>query len=81
MIYSEFIAEPEFDKTFFNGDQVSMVQLLFTCKEYEGELVSHNSESLKNAFFSLEKLPENLYSDHQKFFDDLLSNKEKPIIR
>jgi 8-oxo-dGTP pyrophosphatase MutT (NUDIX family) len=27
---------PDYDKTFFNGDQVSMVQLLFTCKEYEG---------------------------------------------
>ena len=71
---------PDYDKTFPNGDQVSMVQLLFTCNEYEGELVNHNSESLNNAFFSLDQLPENLFSDHQKFFHDLISNKEQPIL-
>lgn len=71
---------PDYDKTFPNGDQVSMVQLLFTCNEYEGELVKHNSESLNNAFFSLDQLPENLFPDHKKFFQDLISNKEQPIL-
>ncbi|WP_404461250.1 NUDIX hydrolase [Sutcliffiella horikoshii] len=37
---------PEYDKTFANGDQVSLVQVLFTCKRYSGELVTSNDESL-----------------------------------
>lgn len=72
---------PEYDKTFPNGDQVSMVQLLFTCNEYEGKLVSHNSESLDNGFFSLDQLPEDLFSDHQKFLHDLISKTEQPILK
>ena len=71
---------PDYDKTFPNGDQVSMVQLLFTCKEFEGELVTCNSESLYNAFFPLDQLPGNLFSDHLRFIQDLLSSKEQPII-
>ncbi len=71
---------PDYDKTFPNGDQVSMVQLLFTCNEYEGELVKQNSESLNNEFFPLDQLPEDLYTDHRKFLHDLVSNKEQPIL-
>lgn len=71
---------PEYDTTFANGDQVSMVLLLFTCNEFEGELNNHNIESLRNAFFALDKLPENLFPDHQKFFEDLLANRERPIL-
>ncbi|WP_455676112.1 NUDIX hydrolase [Pradoshia sp.] len=71
---------PDYDKTFPNGDQVSMVQLLFTCNEYEGELVNHNAESLNNGFFPLNQLPEDLFSDHQKFLHDLISSKEQPIL-
>ncbi|MGY3717367.1 NUDIX hydrolase [Sutcliffiella cohnii] len=72
---------PKYDKTFSNGDQVSMMLVLFTCTDYKGELVKSNEESLKNTFFSINNLPENLFVDHQEFFDDFLSNKEKPIIR
>ena len=74
---------PEYDKTFSNGDQVSMVQLLFTCYEFEGELNNNNNnnESLRNVFFDLDKLPDNLFPDHQIFFEDLLSNRDRPILR
>jgi 8-oxo-dGTP pyrophosphatase MutT (NUDIX family) len=68
------------DKTFSNGDQVSMVQIIFTCKEFEGELVEQNAESKDIEFFALDDLPENLFPDHKIFFDDLLSNKERPIL-
>ncbi|WBL16983.1 NUDIX hydrolase [Sutcliffiella sp. NC1] len=72
---------PKYEKTFSNGDQVSMVLVLFICNDYDGELVKSNEESLKNTFFPINNLPENLFVDHQEFFDDLLANKEKPIIR
>jgi ADP-ribose pyrophosphatase YjhB (NUDIX family) len=54
-----------YDKTFSNGDQVLMVQVLFTCRDFEGDLIDSNQELLKVKFFSL---------------DDLLSKKETPII-
>ncbi|CAM4001629.1 NUDIX hydrolase [Lederbergia lenta] len=71
---------PNYDKTFPNGDEVSMVQVIFTCNEFSGELVKQNEESLKNKFFSLDKLPNNLFIDHKVFFADFLSQKERPII-
>jgi ADP-ribose pyrophosphatase YjhB (NUDIX family) len=72
---------PDYNKTFSNGDQVSLVQFLFTCKDFKGELVESNPESMNNHFFSLNKLPENLFSDHKAFFYDLFSDEEKPIIK
>ncbi|MDF2606751.1 MAG: mismatch repair protein MutT [Bacillales bacterium] len=72
---------PDYDKTFSNGDQVSMVQVIFTCNNYEGELVNNNSESLKNDFFPIDSLPEKIFPDHQNFIEDLLSFKERPVLR
>jgi ADP-ribose pyrophosphatase YjhB (NUDIX family) len=71
----------DYDKTFSNGDQVSLVQFLFTCKDFKGELVESNPESMNNQFFALNKLPENLFSDHKAFLNDLFSDEEKPIIK
>lgn len=71
---------PQYDKTFPNGDQVSMVQVVFICKDFTGELVSRNEESLSNKFFELDHLPEPLFKDHRMIFEDLLSKKEVPII-
>jgi 8-oxo-dGTP pyrophosphatase MutT (NUDIX family) len=72
---------PDYDKTFSNGDQVSMVQFLFTCKDFKGGLVESNPESLDIQFFPLNELPENLFSDHKVFFIDLFSEQERPIIK
>lgn len=70
-----------YDKTFSNGDKVSMVQILFICRKYEGQLVEQNDESLHNKFYNLKNLPENLFSDHQIFFEDLISNQLLPILK
>jgi ADP-ribose pyrophosphatase YjhB (NUDIX family) len=72
---------PDYDKTFSNGDQVSLVQFLFTSKDFKGELVESNPESMKNKFFPLNKLPKNLFSDHKVLLNDLFSDEEKPIIK
>lgn len=71
---------PQYDKTFPNGDQVSMVQIVFTCKDFTGDLIAQNGESLANKFFEMENLPEPLFKDHRMIFEDLLSKKEVPII-
>src|SRR5699024_12286983 len=64
-----------YDKTFSNGDQGSLVLISFICKEYTGNLVGSNEESLKNEFYPLNKLPENIFSEHRMLVDDLLSKK------
>ncbi|WP_368659614.1 NUDIX hydrolase (plasmid) [Metabacillus halosaccharovorans] len=71
---------PEYDKTFSNGDQVSLVLISFICKQYQGKLVESNEESIQNKFFSLEELPKNIFTEHQMLVDDLLSKKQIPII-
>lgn len=70
----------QYDKTFSNGDQVSLVQILFICKQYSGNLVENNEESIQNKFCSLKELPENIFTEHKMFFDDLVSKKQLPII-
>ncbi|WP_367281439.1 NUDIX hydrolase [Planococcus shixiaomingii] len=72
---------PNYDKTFANGDQVSMVQIIFTCRQYEGHLVERNEESLQNKFYRINELPQNLFGDHKDFFEDLLSEKLHPVIK
>jgi ADP-ribose pyrophosphatase YjhB (NUDIX family) len=72
---------PEYDKTFSNGDQVSLVHISFICRQSQGELVESNEESILNKFFSLDELPENIFTEHKMLVDDLLSKKQVPIIR
>ncbi|WP_342774207.1 NUDIX hydrolase [Aquibacillus sediminis] len=71
---------PQYDKKFTNGDQVSLVQISFICKQYNGELVERNDESIQNKFYPLKALPEDIFIDHKMLIDDLLSKKQLPII-
>lgn len=71
----------DYDKTFVNGDQVSMVHILFSCRYHEGQLVEQNDESLSNKFYSLTELPENIYPDHHALLEDLKSGHQLPIIK
>ncbi|AQQ53263.1 hypothetical protein B0X71_09345 [Planococcus lenghuensis] len=72
---------PAYDKTFANGDEVSLVQVLFTCTAYSGDLIRENEESLNNRFFGLNELPENIFSDHKIFLEDFLSKPGFPIVK
>ncbi|MGA9290160.1 MAG: NUDIX domain-containing protein [Anaerobacillus sp.] len=70
---------PDKEKTFGNGDQVSPVQILFQCKDFEGE-VRESEESLDVAFFSLNELPDHLFREHQLMINDFLEDKKQPVI-
>ncbi|MGI2326796.1 NUDIX hydrolase [Planococcus sp. YIM B11945] len=72
---------PQYDKTFPNGNQVSLVQVFFTCKQFAGELIDENDETLAVRFFKLDELPTALFSDHSMIFHDLLSGKTAPFFR
>lgn len=71
---------PQHDKTFSNGDELSIVLVTFICRQYTGELVRSNEESMENSFYSLEELPENIFTAHKMLIDDLLSGKQLPVI-
>jgi ADP-ribose pyrophosphatase YjhB (NUDIX family) len=68
------------EKVFGNGDQTSLVQIMFVCKEYEGELRTSN-ETLETKFFPTHLLPKNLFPDHMLFFEDLLSGQKTPFVK
>lgn len=68
-------------KTLANGDQVELVQHWFTCRDYAGELIKNNEETLDVAFFPLNSLPKNFFTSQQKVIDDLRSNQRPPIVR
>jgi ADP-ribose pyrophosphatase YjhB (NUDIX family) len=70
---------PDKEKTFDNGDQVSAVQILFRCHDFEGELRG-SEESFETAFFSLDALPDQLFAEHKRMINDLINGKEQPII-
>ncbi|MDL4840165.1 NUDIX hydrolase [Aquibacillus rhizosphaerae] len=72
---------PGNEKTLHSGDQVALVQNWFICRDYQGEMLKQNEESLDVAFFSLNDLPKNLFMSHKKVLDDYLSGAELPIIK
>ncbi len=43
-------SSPEQERTLANGDQVALVKIIFTCREYEGVLQTSNEESLRLKF-------------------------------
>ena len=46
--------------TYPNGDQISIVDVVYLCKDYSGEIKADLVESDDVGFFSLENLPENI---------------------
>ncbi|MBE5787635.1 MAG: NUDIX domain-containing protein [Clostridiales bacterium] len=48
---------PEFDYTYPNGDQVSMVIFSFLCRDFEGNVALQQEEVTELKWFSLDELP------------------------
>ena len=48
---------PEFDHTYPNGDQVSMVIFSFLCREFDGEMIMQEEEVTDLKWFPLDSLP------------------------
>lgn len=71
---------PNHENTLSNGDQVALVKMMFTCREYEGVLEKWNNESIKLEYFTLDNLPENIFRSQRYEFNDLLSGNKPPFI-
>ncbi|MGI8313579.1 NUDIX hydrolase [Halobacillus mangrovi] len=70
---------PNLHKTFPNGDQVALVQILFTCRDFSGSFDLNDEETLDAKFFPLDDLPENIFEKHRWFLKDLME-KKPPVI-
>jgi ADP-ribose pyrophosphatase YjhB (NUDIX family) len=70
---------PDRDHVLDNGDQISGVIIMFTCKDYKGSFTL-NSESLNADFFPLDSLPSKLFPFQKEMFEDLLGKKHKILI-
>ncbi|WP_409298932.1 NUDIX hydrolase [Peribacillus sp. SCS-26] len=64
---------PRFNKTFANGNQVSLVQILFVSRSYTGSVLEQNEESIENKFYSLKNLPDRIFTDHVEFINDMVT--------
>ncbi|WP_186575983.1 NUDIX hydrolase [Aquibacillus kalidii] len=72
---------PGNDKTLESGDKVALVQIWFTCREFQGDLIKRNEETFDTRFYPLDQLPENMFASHEQVIKDFLSGKSAPIIR
>ncbi len=70
----------DFHKTFPNGDQAALVQILFTCRDYSGDIHFNDRETLDAQFFSFEELPAEILEKHRMFLNDYLENPAGPVI-
>lgn len=55
-----------------NGDEVYIVELIFICKEYTGNMCSQKFEVEEQCFFDLDKLPSNISPIQIKTINQLL---------
>ena len=53
---------PELRYTYPNGDQVSIVDIVYLCRKYHGQLRPQPEEVTELAFFSPNRLPDNLFT-------------------
>ncbi|GEN52728.1 NUDIX hydrolase [Halobacillus faecis] len=71
---------PHKHKVFPNGDQAAIVEICFSCRSYEGELVKENDESLSHHFFDLDDLPKYIFRDHQQVIHDVTKKRMPPVV-
>ncbi len=58
-----------------NGDEVSNVDIVFLCKDYEGELICQKGEVEELRFFSASEIPENIFSANRNAIEKWLKEK------
>ncbi len=58
-----------------NGDEVSNVDIVFLCKDYEGELICQQGEVEELRFFSTKEIPENIFSANKIAIQKWLKEK------
>lgn len=59
-----------------NGDEVSNIDMVFTCNQYSGELRIDEEESRELKFFDIKELPSNILKPQQKAIQAYVDHKK-----
>lgn len=59
---------------YFNGDEIYGVDLVYLCKDYEGELIPQKEEVNNLNFYDLRNMPEKMSKRNKQIIKDLIEN-------
>ncbi len=71
---------PSGSKEYPNGDKVYSVQIIFICKDYQGQLKQFGEESLDHQFFHRSELPHPLNPNQARFILDWAEGNDGRVI-
>lgn len=54
--------------TYPNGDKVSIVQIMYVCNDFSGELLAETDETVELAWFDIDDIPEEISPPDKKAF-------------
>lgn len=54
--------------TYPNSDKVSIVQIIYVCKDFSGEILPETDEIAQLAWFSIDELPKEISPPDKKAF-------------
>lgn len=63
--------------TYPNGDEVSIVDIVFLCKEYDGQLKRQEEEVESLAFFDAANIPENIMPPNLPALREWVKRKQR----
>ena len=56
-----------------NGDSVCLVNVVYICQDFSGEMLNETDETLELKWFDVDKLPEGISAIDKKWFDDFIA--------
>lgn len=71
---------PELYYIYPNGDEVSNIDIVYICRDYDGELKCEEDEVSELRFFPLDKIPENISPPNRAVIEKFISENLKSDI-
>lgn len=63
----------DYHYTYPNGDEVSNIDIVYICKKFSGKLVKQDNEVTELKFFSVDELPENIFSPNKPVLQEYIN--------
>lgn len=63
---------PDYEVTYSNGDQTALVQVMYLCSDYSGD-IQDSPESLETRFFDRDEIPDPILPTHRAIVEKLLA--------
>lgn len=59
--------------TYPNGDKVSIVQIIYTCNDFSGDITREQEEVSELKWFDINEIPDNISPPDKKAFDSFIN--------